>query len=167
MVAPLEPPLPAPAPRTALTPAQAEALVSASTRHALLYLTALRTGLRRGELRKLQWGDVHLDAQRPHVKHRATATKAKRADTLPLRADVADTLRKAKPADAKPGDRVFGSMPKMWTFRADLDRAGIPHADERGRKVCFHSLRVTFGTWLAQAGTAPRVHMELMRHTDM
>jgi hypothetical protein len=26
---------------------------------------------------------------------------------------------------------------------------------------------VTFGTWLAQAGTAPRVHMELMRHTDV
>ena len=26
---------------------------------------------------------------------------------------------------------------------------------------------MTFGTWLAAAGTAPRVHMELMRHTDM
>ncbi len=153
--------------KAALTPAQAEALLRAATRHKLLYLVAIRTGLRRGELRDLQWGDIRLDAQRPHVKLRASATKAKRADTLPLRADVADALREARPADPKPSDRVFLSTPRMWTFRADLDRAGIPHADATGRKVCFHSLRVTFGTWLAQAGTAPRVHMELMRHTDM
>jgi hypothetical protein len=58
-------------------------------------------------------------------------------------------------------------MPKMWTFRADLDRAGIPLDDERGRKVCFHSVRVTFGAWLAAAGTPPRTHMELMRHTSL
>jgi hypothetical protein len=153
--------------KAALTAEQAEALLDATTRHRLLYLVAIRTGLRRGELRKLQWGDLQLDGERPHVKLRASATKARRADTLPLREDAAEALREARPADAKPMDRVFLSMPKMWTFRADLDRAGIPHYDERGRKMCFHSLRVTFGTWLAQAGTAPRVHMELLRHTDL
>jgi hypothetical protein len=49
----------------------------------------------------------------------------------------------------------------------DFEAAGIPKEDERKKVYCFHSLRVTFGTWLAQRGTAPRVHMELMRHTDM
>ena len=58
-------------------------------------------------------------------------------------------------------------MPKMWTFRADLDRAGIPHEDERGRPVVFHSLRVTFCTWLARTVKEPRIAMELMRHTSM
>ena len=153
--------------KAALTREQAAALLNATTRHRLLYLVALRTGLRRSELRALQWGDVYLDGPHPHIELRAAATKARRADTLPLKADVAGELRQARPVDAKPGEPVFASMPTMSTFRADLDRAGIPHHDERGRKVCLHSLRVTFGTWLAMAGTAPRVHMELMRHTNM
>ena len=55
-------------------------------------------------------------------------------------------------------------MRAMWK---DFQNAGIPEKDELGKIYCFHSLRVTFGTWLAQAGTAPRVHMELLRHTDI
>ena len=153
--------------KAALTREQAEALLAVSTRHRLLYLVALRTGLRRLELKTLQWGDVVFGGPRPHIQLRATATKARRADTVPLRADVAGELRRARPADARPGDRVFASLPRMHTFRADLDRAGIPHVDERGKPVVFHSLRVTFGTWLAQTVKEPRVHMELMRHTDM
>ena len=31
----------------------------------------------------------------------------------------------------------------------------------------FHSLRYTCGTMLAKAGVAPRIAMEIMRHTDM
>ena len=153
--------------KAALTHEQAERLLAVARNHRLLYLVAMRTGLRRSELKQLQWGDVHLDAIRPHVKLRAATTKAKRADTLPLKADVVQALKDAKPADAGPTDRVFASTPKMWTFRDALDRAGIPHYDEQGKKLCFHSLRVTCGTWLAQAGTPPRVHMELMRHTSM
>ena len=153
--------------KAALTPEQAERLLDVAGHHRLLYHVALRTGLRRLELRALQWGDLHLDAIRPHAKLRAGTTKARRADTLPLRADVVEALRAAKPADAQATDKVFASLPRMHTFRRHLDAAGIPHFDEHGRKVCFHGLRVTFGTWLAQAGTAPRVHMEAMRHTDM
>jgi integrase len=153
--------------KAALTPEQAGCLLAVARHHRLLYLTALRTGLRRSELRALQWGDVHLDGPRPRVKLRASATKARRADTLPLRADVVDALRSAKPPFAASVERVFRSLPRMHTFRAALERAGIPDRDAAGKRVCFHSLRVTFGTWLAQAGTVPRTHMELMRHTDM
>jgi len=153
--------------KAALTCEQAEALLAAAGPRRLLYVVALRTGLRRGELEALQWGDVNLDAARPHIALRAAATKAKRGDTVPLRADVAAELRAACPADAKPGDNVFGRIPRMRDLRPDFTQAGIPEYDERGKKYCFHSLRVTFGTWLAQAGVAPRVHMELMRHTDM
>jgi len=153
--------------KAALTHAQAERLLSTTTKHRLLYFLALRTGLRRSELRNLQWGDLHLDVPRPHIKLRASATKAKRGDVLPLKKDIAAELRLARPTDACLTDGVFATLPRMHTFRSDLDRAGIPHADEWGKKVQFHSLRVTFGTWMAQAGVAPRVHMELMRHTDM
>ncbi len=148
---------------------QADALLKVAGPRHLIYFLALRTGLRRSELRDLQWGDLRIapSVRRPHIALRAEATKAKRADSLPLKDDIIEALRQARPVDAKPTDSIFASTPKMLTFRSDLKKAGITEYDDRGRKVCFHSLRVTYGTWLAQAGVAPRVHMELMRHTDM
>ena len=153
--------------KSALTPEQAVSLIEASRHHGLLYLVALRTGLRRGELRDLQWGDLFLDGPEPRIQLRATATKSRRADSLPLRADVASALREARPANVTPTDRVFRRLPKMSSFRRDLDRAGIPHHDERGKRVVFHSLRVTFCTWLAKSVREPRVAMQAMRHRTM
>ena len=71
------------------------------------------------------------------------------------------------PMDAQPTDRIFPSIPKMATFKRDLERAGIQHIDAAGRVLDFHSLRYTCGTMLAKAGVAPRIAMEIMRHTDM
>jgi len=153
--------------KAALTPGQAVSLLDVAGPRRLIYYVALRTGLRRGELMTLQWGDLHLDDARPHIVLRAAATKAKRADTVPLREDVARELRAARPVDAAPTDNVFDDVPRMRAMKKDFQAAGIPEADAYGKVYCFHSLRVTFGTWLAQAGTAPRVHMELMRHTDL
>ena len=153
--------------KAALTPEQAKALLAVAGPNRLVYFVALRTGLRRKELEALQWGDVHVEELRPYILLRAKATKAKRADTVPLRKDVAEELKAARPADASPLDPVFEYIPRMRAMWADFTAAGIPEKDEYGKVYCFHSLRVTFGTWLAQAGTAPRVHMELMRHTDM
>lgn len=49
---------------------------------------------------------------------------------------------------------------------ADLNAAGIDRENGQG-VVDFHSLRHTFGTMLAKAGTAPKVAMDLMRHGDV
>ena len=46
----------------------------------VIYLTAALTGLRRLELKRMQWGDVLLNAPRPYIQLRAAATKARRAD---------------------------------------------------------------------------------------
>jgi integrase len=48
----------------------------------------------------------------------------------------------------------------------DLAAAGIPKTDERGRIVDVHSLRMTFGTWLARAGVPLTTAQKLMRHSD-
>ena len=80
---------------------------------------------------------------------------------------MAAELRDARPADAQPTDKVFQPVPKMPRFKKDLAAAGIRRIDGSGRAVDFHSLRVSYGTMLAKAGVAPRVAMELMRHTDM
>ena len=52
-------------------------------------------------------------------------------------------------------------------MRRDLSWAGIVYRDEQGRRVDFHSLRLTFGTNLALSGAHPRVVQEMMRHSDI
>ncbi len=155
--------------RRALTIEESRRLLEHAGPRRLIYLFALNTGLRRSEINQLQWGDVRIgpDEKTPYIALRASTTKARRADTLPLRDDIADELRAIMPTDAKPTDKVFGSVPKMATFKRDLERAGIKHSDGAGRVIDFHGLRVSYGTMLAKAGVAPRVAMELMRHTDM
>jgi len=41
-----------------------------------------------------------------------------------------------------------GLVPKMETFRRDLEKAGVPYLAEQGRRLDFHSLRMVYGTSL-------------------
>ena len=45
----------------------------------------------------------------------------------------------------------------------DLNAAGIPKSDDRGRTIDVHALRHTFGTNLSKAGVAPRVAQNAIR----
>lgn len=129
-----------------------------------IYLVAVHTGLRWSEIRFLEWADVHLDEGQLHL--RAEATKARRAEVLPLSPTALELFRDLA-RRAGPEPRVFpGGMPSHNTFQEDLARAGIPRFDALGRKVDFHALRVTFITNLARAGAAQRVAMALARHKD-
>ena len=153
--------------RRGLAPDKLDALLAVSEQRALCYLTVTYTGLRRNECRRLQWGDVRLDHAPPYLLLRAATTKGKREDVQPLRADLADALRAARPANARPTDPVFPVVPGMDVYRRDLAAAGIPYLDDEGRQADFHALRLTFNMLLAQANVPPRTAMELMRHTDI
>ncbi len=154
--------------RRALTDAEFERLLSVSGGRSVVYLTAVLTGLRRGELRALQWGDVHLDAPKPFMSVRAATTKNRKGAVILLRDDLVTELRGLldRGYPSLPGGRVF-RVPKPETFRRDLQEAGIPIYDEQGRKVDMHALRHTLATNLARGGVAPRVAMEIMRHSDI
>jgi len=52
-------------------------------------------------------------------------------------------------------------------LKNQIKAAEIPYKDEAGRQFDFHSLRVQYGTILAQAGVNIRTAMEMMRHTDI
>jgi len=58
-------------------------------------------------------------------------------------------------------------VPVMKVIREDFKTAGIPLVDERGHRVDFHALRMTYITRLQRAGVSPREAMELARHSDM
>lgn len=153
--------------KRALTLDELQALKDVSGKRWVVYLTAALTGLRRSELKRLQWGDVRLDTDRPHIQLRASATKARRADVVPINPELLEALRAIRPTGARADQPVFASIPKYGTYRKDVEvRAKIPWRDAQGRLASFHCLRKTFGTYLALADVPLRVAMDMMRVTD-
>ena len=151
--------------RRALSADELRALLDAAPNRRLVYLTAAYTGLRRNELKQLQWGDVSLDQMK--IRLRAATTKAKRADAIDIPQHLVKELQQARPNTAQPMDKVFSGVPKLKTFYRDLRQAGINPKGADGRCVDFHALRVSFGTMLAMNGVSVRAAMALMRHTDI
>jgi integrase len=134
----------------------------------VVYLTAAFTGLRRSEMNALQWGDIDLDAATPFVRARASTTKNRKEAVLPLHPELVAALRALRPSGVASFTPVLrGLIPRVPTLRKDLVRADIVFEDEKGRRADLHSLRMTFGTNLTLSGAAPRVVMELMRHSDI
>ena len=137
-----------------------------SPKRRLVYLTAIYTGLRLGELRQLVKDDLHLDEDRPYVAARASTTKNRKEAVIPPHPALTAELRIAT-REHGTADKVVRLSPRISrTFRADLLRAKIEPVDALGRKLDFHALRKTFATRLAQKGVAQRLTQELMRHQD-
>ena len=151
--------------RRSLTIEEIGRLLAVSGPRELVYKVALLTGLRRNELRLLQWGDVYLNAG-PRIELRSETTKSRRGDSIPLAPQLVPDLMVIRPEDGDRTKPVFRSIPKRETFDRDLKRAGIPKVDDRGWTIDFHSLRKTYGTLLATSGSSLRESMLLMRHTD-
>jgi integrase len=144
-------------------------LIGVSAYRSVVYLTAAHTGLRRKELRTLEWADVFLDSPNPRVAVRAKNAKNRKLQPLPLHQEVVTALRKLEgerlPA---PTDRVFyGIFPKRETFRHDLKRAGIQNIEAPSGKLHFHSLRHTMNHRLQENGVVPTVAQHLMRHSTV
>jgi integrase len=120
-----------------------------------------------GEVKQLTVADVRLDAVPPYVRVPAAVAKSRKEQTVPLRSDRVALMRR-RLAGCKLADSVF-EIPTalIRRFNADCRRAGIPKRDTEGRTVDVHKLRTTFGTYLAISGVAPRMAMELMRHSEI
>ena len=86
---------------------------------------------------------------------------------VPLTKELEQELLKYRPDDWKPSHPVFPKgVPRARTLQIDLKKAGIPYQDDMGRYADFHSLRVTWGTYLQRNGVNARAAMDLMRHSD-
>jgi integrase len=134
---------------------------------ATAYKTMLLSGLRLGELSKIRGCDVVLDSGNPHIALDARIEKNREGSTIPLRADLAEDLRRwiVNRSSIAPLFRLSANQVK--TFDRDLKYAGISKHDERGRTVCVHSLRHSFATMMSRAGVAPRVAQAAMRHASV
>lgn len=153
--------------RRALSDDEIERLIRCSGKRSLAYYFAAYTGLRRGEMKALVWGDLHLDVPDPFVLARASTTKNKKTEPVPLHPELAGALQRFRDTCAVVPGKVFrNGVPSAKTLRKDLLAAGIPYENEIGARVDFHALRHTWCTILQRYGVAPRVAQQVMRHSD-
>lgn len=129
-------------------------------------LCALDMGLRFGEIAGLTWQDV--DLERKQVLIRDPKARTNRVAFLTAR-----TLRMLKARKAlATGQFVFpsrtgGLMDRIsHVFRHVADRLFNQGVDDPRQRVCFHTLRHTFASWLVEAGTSLYAVKELMGHAD-
>ena len=142
------------------------------------FQTELMTGLRRGEICGLQWGDFDEDAgtlkvcRTLHSKKKGEYTLGEtKTDqgmrTIILPKSVADILRRRKtdalsqwifPDPAKPEDPVNPDT-AYHHMKTLLQRAGLP-------SIRFHDLRHTFATHALTSGVDAKTLSGILGHTN-
>ena len=128
----------------------------------LWYLFPLLAGLRMGDMKRLRWRDLDLDARLLTIRG---GKARRRVDRLPLHPELVEELNRIRPRTALPTAPVFPHPVSNATRRKDFKSAGIVMLNDAKEVADLHALRVTYGTRLALAGVTPAVHQSLMRHS--
>jgi integrase len=137
---------------------------------ALLYKTAVLTGLRQGELAALRVGFLDLDRKPfPALELPGEYTKNGEDARVLLVPTLAEELRQwIADTGKKPADPLFIVSDKAnKIFRRDLRAAGVAYRDDLGRYADFHALRHSANTMLGVAGIPPKLRQLFMRHSDI
>ncbi len=187
----VEPPRPAPKEMRPLSPAEARRFLDAARgeRFEALYVLAITTGMRQGELLALRWQDVDLKNGTLSVRRTLTrdggrviigepkTKKSRRSISLTPRAVEAlgahleRQLREIEILGDRYEDRgllfatdtggpVNPSNLRRRSFAPLLKKAKLPH-------VRFHDLRHTCATLLLSKGTHPKFVQELLGHATV
>ncbi len=158
-----------------LRPAEADTLLAvaaAEPKWSAMFTLALRTGLRRGEIFALKWGDIDFERRVVDVRHsvyrgRLGSTKGNRSRSIPLSADVIIAL-----------ERWQAESPGQWVFPGD--DGGVERRPNRAnqalsrwlgvvglRHIRFHDLRHSFASHLVLRGVSLRVIQRLLGHRSI
>ena len=177
-----------------LSPNQARKLVVTAReigdRYAALYVVALHTGLREGEMLGLRWDDVNLEATNPTLQVRRTLSetrtghkfeppKSGKGRSIKLSRKAVEALRshRARQAEEKlrlgslweDNGLVFPTTTGTTTsctnllgrhFKPLLKRARLP-------AIRLHDLRHTCATILLMAGKHPKFVQEMFGHANI
>lgn len=141
-----------------------------------VYLLALSTGMRPGELRALQWRDIDLDAGAVTVRRTVTksdgggaaireSTKSGRSRVVALTAPCVEAL-------------TFWRMQgtPLYVFGTDLSPLRATKWDAKHRTIIartgvnditLHGLRHTAATLLLEKGTHPKIVADMLGHTGI
>ena len=179
---------------TALTRNEASLLLDAAKEicpeYYPLFLTALRAGLRRGEVIALKWGDIqfgeseedtnrYILVQRNYAEGSFTTPKSRKSRRVDLSKELRRTLLELR------DKRLLGAFLKGEVSIADdlvfPSKAGtvlnpsnlihyhfLPAIEKAGlRRIRFHDLRHTFGSLLIQQGASLTYVKSQMGHASI
>lgn len=148
-----------------------------------MVVVALKTGLRIGELRGLQWADVDLARRVIQVRRtdpgrrtiEATAPKGNRERTVPLSPDAATALRDLRPEKARASEFVWPALLRRQGETRSRARSekGCWHAIDRAAKrarladVGWHTLRHTYASHLVMRGVPLRQIQTWLGHASI
>lgn len=144
---------------------EAQRLLDESTRfmggkYYPVFLTALRTGMRIGEIQALKWSDIdfkrrQIEVQRSYRKRRMTDTKSHKRRRVDMTPQLVDTLMKHRTAEKKKALKN-GRAVSTFVFTGDrdemLNRISFQNALNRClerlklRRISTHSLRHSYAT---------------------
>ena len=155
-----------------------------------LYILAVTTGLRQGEILGLKWEDVDFDAGRISVQRTLSAAKNdstfsspksnKSRRSVKLATSAVEALRAHRERQLEEREKLDG----LWqdyglvfistigtplnrhnvfgrSFKPLLKKAGLPHT------IRFHDLRHTCATLLGSKNVNPKVVQEMLGHANI
>lgn len=147
----------------------------------ICFLIASCTGMRRGEILALRWGNVHLDRQYIHIKdawkdgwtHIGDTKSGKERDVV-MPAILVECLRRYyqttpynKPEDfvvCKEDGTAYSQQRWYKAFNRALEAVGIPKPKDKHLKP--HSFRHTLNTLLRNSGENPMIIRDMLGWAD-
>lgn len=136
-----------------------------------MILTVVRSGLRQGELKGLQWSSIDWENRSLAVRHSLddnarilVAPKSNRIRHIPMDTDVYEMLycrrKNTGYVFTDANGRAFTHKLLTRHLRRVCERAGL-------RRIGWHTLRHTFASHLVMKGVPITVVKELMGHSDV
>lgn len=122
-----------------------------------LIITAIETGMRRGELQRLKWKDVDLTGRVIRVE--ALNTKTLKSRLVPITAKLKTTLAQLRQNQLRPNSPVFGGEDFKRAFNTAVRLAKL-------KDLNFHDLRHTAITRMLEDGISPPLVMKISGHTQ-
>jgi integrase len=154
-----------------LSPEECELLLSNSSGVINeMVLAALRTGMRQGELKGLQWSSIDWQTRSVAIRHSycdvrkvLDTPKSNRERHIPLDMDVLEMLHRRKKNTGYlflDGSKPFNSPRLNHRLAKVCQKAGL-------RKITWHVLRHTFASQLAMRGVPLNTVQALLGHSSI
>jgi integrase len=139
---------------------------TSTPRYRLFVTMAIFTGLRRGELISLRWGDIDFASGLVEVRASKTDAGVRKVVLMPTLSKQLREHRIASP-HSQEGDYVFAAETGNAPDARSIRRRGFEAACERaGIEISFHELRHTFASILIGQGEDATYVSDQMGHSS-
>jgi integrase len=134
-------------------------------------LILANTGLRRGELARLQWRDINFETRLLTVRSRIDgATKSGHERTIPisdnLLLDLEAAFKRTQPAEDSPVVVLGSGQPPAPDYIYKTFKRQVLDCPQVSRTT-LHGLRHAYASWLVSSGTPLPVVQELLGHAEI